>query len=44
MNLLNHSLAAMFAAVLTLGSVGAIVTVPPLQAETPAVLVMPEIA
>jgi len=32
MNLLNHSLAAAFAFVLALGSIGAIVTVPPAQA------------
>lgn len=41
---LNQTLAVAFAALLTLGSVGAIVTVPPAQAETPAMLAMPEIA
>lgn len=40
----NHAFAAAFAFALTLGSIGAIVTVPPAQAETPAVLAMPEIA
>jgi hypothetical protein len=41
---LNHSLAAAAAFVLALGSIGAIVTVPPAQAEAPAALILPEIA
>jgi hypothetical protein len=41
---LNHALAAAFAFVLTLGSIGAIVSVPPAQAAGPTVLVMPIIA
>jgi hypothetical protein len=40
----NHAFAAAIAFTLTLGSIGAIVTVPPAQAETPAMLAMPEIA
>ncbi len=40
----NHAFAAAIAFALTLGSIGAIVTVPPAQAETEAVLAMPEIA
>ncbi len=42
--LLNQSFAAAFAAILALGSIGAIVTVPPAQAEVPAALAMPAIA
>jgi ABC-type arginine transport system permease subunit len=42
--ILSQTLSVAFAAFLTLGSVGAIVTVPPAQAETPAMLAMPEIA
>jgi hypothetical protein len=41
---LNTTLAACAAFVLTLGSIGAIVTVPPAQAETPAALALPLIA
>ncbi len=40
----NAVLAACAALVLTLGSIGAIVTVPPAQAETPAAFVLPEVA
>lgn len=38
------ALAACAAFVLTLGSIGAIVTVPPAQAETPAALDLPNLA
>lgn len=43
---LSHSLAALAAFVLALGSVGAIVTVPPAQAHTPAApgLALPPLA
>lgn len=40
----NTVLAACAAFVLTLGSIGAIVTVPPAHAEVPAVLALPVIA
>lgn len=40
----NTALAACAAFVLTLGSIGAIVTVPPAQAETPAALDLPNLA
>lgn len=40
----NTALAAVAALTLTLGSIGAIVTVPPAQAETPAGLALPTIA
>lgn len=40
----NTALAACAALVLTLGSIGAIVTVPPAQAETPAALDLPNLA
>ena len=42
--LLNTALAATFAFALTLGSIGAIVTVPPAQAEVPAAFALPAIA
>ena len=42
--LLNHFFAAAFAFALTLGSIGAIVVVPPAQAEVPAALAQPLIA
>lgn len=42
--LLNHAFAAALAVILSLGSIGAIVTVPPAQAEGPAALALPEIA
>ncbi len=38
------SLAAFAALFLTLGSIGAIVTLPPAEAATPAVLTMPALA
>jgi hypothetical protein len=41
---LNHALAAVVAVLLSLGSIGAIVTVPPAQAEAPTALALPEIA
>ena len=41
---LNHSLAAALAFTLTLGTIGAIVTVPQAQASAPAALVAPELA
>lgn len=41
---LNTAFAAAFAFALTLGSIGAIVTVPPVQAEVPAALALPAIA
>lgn len=40
----NTTLAACAAMVLTLGSIGAIVTVPPAQAETPAAFELPAVA
>lgn len=40
----NTALAACAAFVLTLGSIGAIVTVPPAEAATPAALDLPTIA
>jgi len=40
----NTALAAFAALALTFGSIGAIVTVPPAQAETPAALALPAIA
>ncbi len=40
----QSTLAASAAVVLTLGSISAIVTVPPAQAETPTVLPMPVLA
>ncbi len=40
----NTALAACAAFVLTLGSIGAIVTVPTAQAETPAALDLPNLA
>jgi len=40
----NTALAACAALVLTFASIGAIVTVPPAQAETPAALDLPVIA
>jgi hypothetical protein len=40
----NTALAACAAFILTLGSIGAIVTVPPAQAETPAALDLPNLA
>jgi len=42
--LLNTTLAAGAAVFLSLASIGAIVTVPPAQAEVPAVLPMPTLA
>ena len=42
--LLNTAIATAFAFVLTFGSIGAIVTVPPAQAEAPAAFDLPEIA
>ena len=41
---LNTALTVAFAFALTFGSIGAIVVVPPVQAEGPAVLALPEIA
>ena len=41
---LNTALAACAALLLTLGSIGAIVTVPPAHAAPPAVLALPVIA
>lgn len=43
-HILNHTLAAVFACALAFGSIGTIVTVPPAQAEVPAVLALPVIA
>jgi phage-related minor tail protein len=43
-SVLNTTLAALAACLLTLGSIGAIVTVPPAQAETPAAFALPAIA
>jgi hypothetical protein len=40
----NTALAACAAFVLTLGSIGAIVTVPPAQAEAQAAIVLPPLA
>ncbi len=40
----NTALAACAAFILTLGSIGAIVTVPPAQAETPAAISHAELA
>jgi hypothetical protein len=40
----NTALAACAAAFLSLASIGAVVTVPPAQAETPAVLALPAVA
>ncbi len=40
----NTALAACAAFVLTLGSIGAIVTVPPAQAAAPAALALPTLA
>ncbi|MCZ8135529.1 MAG: hypothetical protein O9266_04430 [Porphyrobacter sp.] len=40
----NHTFAALAAFVLTLGSIGAIVTVPPAHAETPAAINLPNLA
>ena len=40
----NHAFAALAAFVLTLGSIGAIVTVPLAEAATPAAFANPEIA
>lgn len=40
----HTTLAACAAMVLTLTSIGAIVTVPPAQAETPAAIDLPEVA
>ena len=40
----NTALAASAAFILTLGSIGAIVTVPPAQAETPAAFALPPVA
>jgi len=42
--LMNTSLAALAAFLLTVGSIGAIVTVPPAQAATPTVLDLPVLA
>jgi hypothetical protein len=41
---LNTTFAALAACLLTLGSIGAIITVPPAQAGTPAVFALPTIA
>ncbi len=41
---LNHAFAVAFAFALTLGSIGAIVTVPTAQAEVPSALALPAIA
>jgi hypothetical protein len=41
---LNTTFAALAACLLTLGSIGAIVTVPPAQAENPAAFALPIIA
>ena len=41
---MNHSLAALIAAVLTLSSIGAIVTVPPAEAAAPAAFDLPVVA
>ncbi|KPQ38249.1 MAG: hypothetical protein HLUCCX21_00430 [Porphyrobacter sp. HL-46] len=43
-HLLNHTLAAIAAFVLALGSIGAIVTVPPAQSPGAAVLALPALA
>lgn len=40
----NHAVAAALAFVLALGSIGAIVTVPPAQAATPAAIDLPNLA
>lgn len=40
----NHVFAAVCAFALTLGSIGAIVTVPPAQAAAPAAFAMPALA
>lgn len=40
----KNALAACAALVLTFSSIGAIVTVPPAQAETPAALILPNLA
>jgi hypothetical protein len=40
----NHAFAALAAFVLALGSIGAIVTVPPAQAAAPAALSLPPLA
>lgn len=40
----KNALAACAALILTLGSIGAIVTVPPARAETPAALILPNLA
>jgi hypothetical protein len=40
----NHTFAALAAFTLALGSIGAIVTVPPAQAAAPALLALPVIA
>ena len=40
----NTALATTFAFALTFGSIGVIVTVPPVQAEAPAALTLPAIA
>lgn len=41
---LNHTLAAVLAFTFAVGSIGAIVTVPPAQAAGPAALVLPVLA
>jgi hypothetical protein len=40
----DHAFAAVFAFALTLGSIGAIVTVPPAQAAAPAMIGLPGLA
>lgn len=40
----TNALAACAAVLLTFGSIGAIVTVPPAQAETPATIALPALA
>jgi len=40
---LNTALATFAACMLTLGSIGAIITVPPAQADTPAAFALPPI-
>lgn len=41
---LNTAFVALAACMLSLGSIGAIITVPPAQAETPAAFALPVIA
>ena len=41
---MNHAFAALAAFVLAIGSIGAIVTVPPAQAAAPGALALPDLA